>query len=449
MTNAILKYANARVPRYTSYPPATAFGTSPDEMLYRKWLSRRDPGTPIALYLHVPFCREVCWYCACNMKLVRREKPLADYAATLERELELLCEALPPGMRVDAIHWGGGTPTSLNDDSLANLTAKIRKLFNVSPQAETAFELDPRTFALARARDLAALGVNRVSLGVQEFDAKVQAAVNRIQPFEQVRDVVNSLRDANICRINFDLMYGLPFQTVETLETTVARTLALRPDRIALFGYAHVPWAARRQTQIDAQTLPGLEARFDQAERAAGDLIAGGYRRIGLDHFALPADGLAKALDDQTLMRNFQGYVADTPSTIIGVGSSSISCVPEGYVQNLSETGAWSHAVESGHLPVKRGHVLDKMDRMRGEVISLIMCFMHVDLGQISQKHGFRESVLDEEMAVCRKYEADGLVAVNGRALQIPERGRPALRLIASCFDAHLDQEMSRHAIAV
>lgn len=449
MTENSLSYANMRVPRYTSYPPATAFGASPDETLYRKWLSELDPAIPVAIYIHVPFCREVCWYCACNMKLVKREKPLADYAATLDHELELLCEALPHGIRIDAIHWGGGTPTSLPDGKLAHLTERTRQLFDVSPLAETAFELDPRTFSLSRASTLAALGVNRVSLGVQEFDAAVQEAVNRIQPFEQVRDVVHSLRDAGICRINFDLMYGLPFQTVATLEETVARTLTLRPDRIALFGYAHVPWAARRQTQINEDALPGLEARFEQAERAAENLMAGGYRRVGLDHFALPEDGLAKALDDRTLMRNFQGYVADTPSTVIGVGSSSISCVPGGYVQNCTETGAWHRAVGSGHLPVQRGHSLSRMDRLRGEVINNLMCFMGADLGQISQMHGFPENVLDREITACRRYEADGLVVVNGRLLRIQERGRPALRLIASCFDAYLDPEKSRHALAV
>jgi oxygen-independent coproporphyrinogen III oxidase len=449
MTETMLSHANVRVPRYTSYPPATAFGPSPDETLYRKWLSGLDPALPVAIYMHVPFCREVCWYCACNMKLVRREEPLAEYAATLERELELLCEALPPGIRIGAIHWGGGTPTSLPNDKLTHLTERIRKLLDVSPLAETAFELDPRTFALSRARVLAALGVNRVSLGVQEFDAAVQAAVNRIQPFEQVRDVVRSLRDAGIHGINFDLMYGLPFQTVATLKKTVAQTLTLRPDRIALFGYAHVPWAARRQTRIDEQALPGLAARVEQAERAAGDLIAGGYRRIGLDHFALPEDGLAKALDDRRLIRNFQGYVADTPSTVIGVGSSSISCTPQGYTQNCSETGAWRRAVEAGQLPVRRGHSLTRMDRLRREVINSIMCFMRADLGQISQKHGFQESVLDKEIIACRKYESDGLIAIDGRQLRIRERGRPALRLIASCFDAYLDPEKSRHALAV
>lgn len=449
MTENIFSHASIRVPRYTSYPPATAFEASPDETLYRKWLSDLEPATPIAIYIHVPFCREVCWYCACNMKLVKREEPLADYAATLDRELEFLRGALPPGIRIDAIHWGGGTPTSLQDVKLAHLTERIRKLFDVSPLAETAFELDPRTFALSRARTLAALGVNRVSLGVQEFDATVQAAVNRIQPFEQVRDLVFSLRDAGICRINFDLMYGLPFQTVATLEKTVAQTLTLRPDRIALFGYAHVPWAARRQTQINEDALPGLEARFEQAERAAENLIAGGYRRIGLDHFALPEDGLAKALDDRTLMRNFQGYVADTPSTVIGVGSSSISCTPQGYMQNFSETGSWRRAVDSGNLPVRRGHSLTPLDRLRGEVINDLMCFMRADLEQISKKHGFHENVLDREITACRKYEADGLVAVNGRQLRVHERGRPALRLIASCFDAYFDPEKSHHALAV
>lgn len=449
MKQTVLKHANTHVPRYTSYPPATAFSTAVGHTEYGAWLGELPQNEPVSLYLHVPYCRQVCWYCACNMKLVRREQPLLDYAGALLQELDLLAATLPSRMRVSAIHWGGGTPTSLTDETLAAITARIAQLFTIAPDAEVSFEIDPRTFDPERAATLRQLGATRVSLGVQEFDAAVQAAVNRIQPFEQVRSVVDALRGAEIDGINFDLMYGLPRQTEATLASTIEQTVRLQPSRIALFGYAHVPWMAKRQTQIDPETLPSLEQRFDQAETAANALVNSGYRRIGLDHFALPQDALSTALDDGSIRRTFQGYSAGGPRTILGLGSSSISTLPQGYVQNVAETGAWSRDIQSGRLPVHRGYALTANDRLRADVIETLMCHMAVDIGDIAQRHGFAASALDEEIRACTAYTESGLAVLEGRRLTVPEQARPALRVLAAVFDAHFQLVEKRHAVAV
>lgn len=449
MKQELMQYGAARVPRYTSYPPATAFHAGVTETDYRAWLKSLSPDAPVALYLHVPYCREVCWYCACNMKLVRREQPLRDYAATLEREIDLLADALPARLSAAAIHWGGGTPTSLTDDLLGHLMAQIADRFHVSEATEVAFELDPRTFEPARAKTLASLGVSRVSLGVQEFDPVVQATVNRIQPFEKVRDAVTALRGAGITNINFDLMYGLPKQTQSMLESTIARTLELRPGRIALFGYAHVPWMAKRQTQIDAADLPGLEARFEQAEAAAAALVAGGYRRIGLDHFALPEDALSRAVEEGRLRRTFQGYSAGDPPTILGLGSSSISTLPAGFAQNQAEVGAWRRAIESGELPVHRGYELTREDRLRGFVIEAIMTDMHVDIAIATERFGYPADHLDAALETCQPFLEQGMLLRQARHIRVREDARPALRLIAAAFDSHFEMNTLRHAVAV
>lgn len=449
MRQTVLKHANTHVPRYTSYPPATAFSTSVGHAEYGDWLGDLPQDEPVSLYLHVPYCREVCWYCACNMKLVRREQPLSDYAGTLLQELELLAATLSSRVRVSAVHWGGGTPTSLTDETLEAITARIDQLFTIAPDAEVSFEIDPRTFDPDRAVTLRQLGATRVSLGVQEFDAAVQAAVNRIQPFEQVRSVVDALRGAGIEGINFDLMYGLPHQTEVTLAKTIEQTIRLQPSRIALFGYAHVPWVAKRQKQIDPETLPTLEQRFDQAETAAEALITAGYRRIGLDHFTLQEDALSTALDDGSIRRTFQGYSAGGPRTILGLGNSSISTLPQGYMQNVTETGAWSRDIQSGRLPVHRGYALTAEDRLRADVIETLMCHLTVDIGDTAQRHGFAASALDEEIRACAAYTESGLAVLEGRRLMVPEQARPALRVLAAVFDAHFQLVEKRHAIAV
>src|SRR5450756_215700 len=356
MPSAFEKYARASVPRYTSYPTAPHFSTNFPADNYREWLGRLDPGEPISLYLHVPFCKQQCWYCGCNMKLAARYSPVATYVQHLLQEIELVADALPARMPVSHLHFGGGTPTVLEPEDRATVMAHLGERFQLLPDAEIAIESDPRTLTDAMIQQIGSLRFNRASFGVQEFDAKVQAAINRIQPPEMVERATRGLRAAGVPNINFDLIYGLPHQNAAALCRTVEQCVAMKPDRIALFGYAHVPWVAKNQRMIADDTLPTAFERAEQAQAAAAALVASGYTQIGIDHFALPGDSLAIAAAAGRLHRNFQGYTSDTAQTLIGIGATAIGRTPQGYVQNASETGAWSRAVAAGKLPVARGH---------------------------------------------------------------------------------------------
>jgi oxygen-independent coproporphyrinogen-3 oxidase len=452
MHQTIAQYAELRVPRYTSYPPAPCFGPTVDGARYGGWLEALTPADRLSLYLHVPFCKKVCWYCACNMKLAAREDPVRAYGEVLRREIGLVAARLPERMAVTSVHWGGGTPTSMPLDALAVVMAELRAAFALAPDAEVAFEIDPRTFAAEAAPALAAMGATRASLGVQEFDPEVQAAVNRIQPYDVVRATVERLRAVGIASINFDLMYGLPFQTEATLARTVAQTAGLRPDRVALFGYAHVPWMAKNQRMMPEAALPGAAERFAQSETAARLLVEHGYERIGLDHFALPGDAMAAAARTGTLSRNFQGYTVDPATALIGLGATSISALPQGYAQNVTETGAYSRSVEADLLPVARGYALTDEDRVRRAVIERLMCDLAVDVAATALAQGRPADHFAADLERCRGFVDDGLAQIEGSRLSVSERGRPALRVIASQFDAHLMREgdgSRRHAVAV
>ena len=451
MDEIIARYAEKRVPRYTSYPTAPHFAEAAGDADHRAWLKELAPSTPLSLYLHIPFCRQVCWYCACNMKLAAREAPVRSYGKSLEREIGLVAAALPARMDVTQIHWGGGTPTAMPMDALAALTGELRARFRIARDAEIAFELDPRTFEPSYAEDLAGLGATRASLGVQEFDARVQETVNRIQPYETVKRTVEALRAAGIAAINFDLMYGLPHQTRDTIARSIDKTLSLAPDRIALFGYAHVPWMAKNQRLIPEDALPGAAERFDQAELAAAALVDAGYVRIGLDHFARPGDAMARALATGRLHRNFQGYTVDGAPVLIGLGATSISSLPAAYVQNIAETGAWTRAVEAGHLPTGKTRVLDAEDLVRRALIERLMCDLVVDITAVAAEHGTAPERFAPELARAETFVAEGLATREGNVLRVTERGRPALRVIAALFDAYLpdDGGHKRHAAAV
>ncbi|MEM7571062.1 MAG: oxygen-independent coproporphyrinogen III oxidase, partial [Pseudomonadota bacterium] len=363
MSSQLAPYLTRAVPRYTSYPTAPHFSAQVGAADYAAALEQLNPAEPISLYLHVPFCRELCWYCGCNMKLVTREAPLEQYAAMLRKEIALLRRHLPSTMKVAHLHWGGGTPTALAPDALDQIMQDVARHFDILSDAELALEADPRTLSDAMIDRIGALGFNRASFGVQEFDPQVQKAINRIQPPTMVARAVDHLRAAGVKGINFDLIYGLPFQTTSTLLKTIEICLDLQPDRIALFGYAHVPWMAKKQRLIDEDALPGSAARLEQAEKAAELLMRSGYVAIGLDHFARPADSLAQAANQGTLRRNFQGYTDDQAQTMLGLGTTSIGRTPTGYVQNIAETRAWSRSIENGVLPVARGCRLDDDDR--------------------------------------------------------------------------------------
>jgi len=445
----LASYLTRTVPRYTSYPTVPHFANDVGSKRYSSWLEALDPHEPVSLYLHVPFCRQLCWYCGCNMKLASRPEPVAAYAETLRKEIALASAALPRRLKVKHLHWGGGTPTALEPADLARAMACVREHFDFTSDAEIAIESDPRTLTAEMIRTIGRLGFNRASFGVQEFDPTVQKAINRIQPPDMVRDAVDGLRQENVAAINFDLIYGLPHQTVETLTRTIAQAAEMCPDRIALFGYAHVPWMAKKQRLIATEALPGASERIAQAKAAEEALVAAGYQAIGLDHFALPSDPLAIAARTGHLRRNFQGYTTDTADTLIGFGSTSIGRTPSGFVQNLAETGAWARAVEAGVLPVGKGHAFTGQDALRGAVIEALMCFGHADIAEISRRFGAAPDWWAFERDALRAFEADGIVRVDGSLVQVTPGGLPVVRTVAAVFDAYFTEAPARHSLAV
>jgi oxygen-independent coproporphyrinogen III oxidase len=449
MPSAFEKYARASVPRYTSYPTAPHFSTHFPAGSYRQWLARLDPGEPVSLYLHVPFCKQQCWYCGCNMKLAARHSPVASYVQNLLQEIDLIAVALPARIAVSHLHFGGGTPTVLEPEELAAVMARLAARFELRPDAELAIESDPRTLSEAMIEQIGALGFNRASFGVQEFDPDVQAAINRIQPPEMVERATRGLRASGVANINFDLIYGLPHQTAAALCRTVEQCVAMRPDRVALFGYAHVPWVAKNQRMIADDSLPAASARDKQARLAAATLVANGYVRIGIDHFALPEDSLAIAAAEGRLHRNFQGYTSDAARTLIGIGATSIGRTPRGYVQNLSETGAWSRAVAAGKLPVARGHALSGQDQLRGHVIERIMCDGAVDLAAEGGASGFAEDWYAAEVPELLQMQEDGLLTCIDGKLSLTPEGLPLARVVAAVFDTYLRESAARHSVAV
>ncbi len=449
MQETIQKYASRAVPRYTSYPTAPHFRADFDEATYRAWLADADPATPISLYLHVPFCKQMCWYCGCNMKLAARYEPVEAYVADLIVEVALVAAALPTRMQVAHLHWGGGTPTALTPDDLTRVMCAIDKHFAILPDAELAIESDPRTLTDAMIGRLGELGFNRASFGVQEFDPEVQQAINRIQPPEMVEGTVTSLRAVGIDRINFDLIYGLPFQTTEKLLTTIDQAVAMRPDRIALFGYAHVPWMAKNQRMIPETALPDATERAQQAQQAAERLVARGYEAIGLDHFALPDDPLAIAAKTGQLHRNFQGYTTDTQETLIGLGATSIGRTAAGYVQNITETGAWTRAVRAGQLPVAKGIALAADDQLRAWVIERIMCDGSVDTEAAARRFNVAADWASAELDSLAPLEADGILERDQGRITLKPDARPLTRLVASAFDTYFQNGRARHSAAV
>ena len=449
MTDALAKYATRSVPRYTSYPTAPHFSDKIGPEDYAGWLATLLDRDPVSLYLHVPFCRQLCWYCGCNMKLATREAPIAQYAATLCREIELVASHLPNRKAISHLHWGGGTPTALVPDDLERAMVAVRLAFDVTPSAELAIESDPRTLTPEMIARIGQLGFTRASFGVQEFDLKVQAAINRVQPPEMVRASVEGLREAGVGGINFDLIYGLPHQTVDTLLETVRLCVEMRPDRIALFGYAHVPWMAKKQRLIDEAALPGPAERLRQAQMSAQALVAAGYVAIGLDHFALPHDSMAIAAKSGGLRRNFQGYTTDQADTMLGVGATSIGKSPMGFVQNTTETGAWARAVEGGVLPTAKGYALQGEDRLRAYVIEQLMCSGTVDLDEATQRFGAAPDWYLETADELAEMQRDGLIARTGNRVTITKNGGVYVRVIAAVFDAYLATSRARHAVTV
>lgn len=453
-----LSHALRNVPRYTSYPTAPHFHTGVTGETYSGWLDSLTTADTLSLYLHVPFCRELCHYCGCHTKATRKDAPLKAYAATLAREIGLTGEHIGQAGPVRHIHWGGGTPSLLPREGLIELTGLMRVLFDFAPDLEHAIELDPRLVSPALADTLATIGINRASLGVQDFDPDVQKAIGRVQPYDVVARAVDHLRTAGLTDLNFDLMYGLPDQTVDTILDTVSKTLSLAPGRIALFGYAHVPWMRRHQRLIDESALPSAAERIELADAARAALLEAGYVAVGLDHFARSDDSMAIALADGSLKRNFQGYTTDQGDNLIGFGVSSIGRLANGYVQNLPDVANWRRAVEAGRLPVSKGLALSSNDRARGRIIEDLMTGYACDLGPVISAHGLTTGDLEDAFAALQELADDGLVQVDlntndNARVEVTEAGRPYVRLAAAAFDSYLADSLAsgkaRHSAAI
>ncbi len=449
MSPELVLKLSAPVPRYTSYPTAPHFHPGVTADSYGSWLAAMPEDAAISLYLHIPFCDRLCWFCACHTKQTLKYDPVAAYLDALIAEIALVGEKLAGKGRVTAVHYGGGSPTMLKPDDMVRLDKALRAAMRFDPSAEISVEIDPNDITPAKYEALARIGLTRASLGVQDFEPKVQDAINRIQTFEQTRDVIENVRAHGARSVNIDLLYGLPHQTRASVEATLRQVLTLRPDRIALFGYAHVPWMKKHQTMIPDTLLPGPVERFAQSNRAASLLTTAGYKAIGIDHFALPEDSLALAAKEGRLKRNFQGYTDDAPDALIGLGASSIGQLPQGYVQNQAATGEYIRAVNGGSLATVRGFELEDDDRLRARVIERLMCDFAFTGTSLKAEFGEpAEAILDEAKYLIEA-DPEKLFCRRGDRYFITSKGRPFARSVAAGFDAYFGAGTARHSMAV
>ena len=437
-----ISYALANIPRYTSYPTAPHFGPL-EPAAYRAWLGEVPARAPLSLYLHVPFCKSLCWYCGCHTAVTRSAPRIEAYAAALEAEARMLAGALHGHGGIAHLHLGGGTPTALGASALASVLHVIREEYGFRPGAELAAELDPRGLDDATVAALAEAGLTRASLGVQDISPVVQHRIGRVQSQDCVVGAVGRLRGHGIGSINVDVMYGLPGQGVAEVQATARFAAELGADRVAVFGYAHVPWMKPHQNAIDSASLPGALERILQADAAERVLTEAGYVAIGLDHFARPEDEMAIAWREGRLRRNFQGYTTDDAPALVGLGASAIGSLPAGYAQNEPDERKYVAAVQAGLLPVKRGRALTGDDRLRRSVIERVMCDFALDLSTLPPV------VLDEAMPALARLDADGVIALERDYVRVTPEGRRHVRHVAAAFDAYLGTGSGRHSAAV
>jgi oxygen-independent coproporphyrinogen III oxidase len=444
-TPDLLRRLDTNGPRYTSYPTADRFHERHTDAHYaralaaRAALSRLNAAPPLAIYVHLPFCESVCYYCACNKVVTRHHERAAEYLDALEREIALHARALGDRQRVTQLHLGGGTPTFLTDAELSRLMAALGSAFELAPDAECSIEVDPRTASAERLQHLAALGFNRISFGVQDFDAQVQQAVHRVQPYEQVEALMGSARQIGFASINVDLIYGLPQQRPDTFARTIARVLALAPDRIALYGYAHLPERFKPQRRIVSADLPDGSARLAMLGHAIEAFTAAGYEYIGMDHFARPDDALAVAKREGRLHRNFQGYTTQPECDLLGLGVSAIGRVGATHAQNAKTLDAYYHAINQGRFATVRGIELDSDDLLRRKVIMDLMCRGRLDFDEVRSEFGIDvPTFFADELKRLAPLAAHDLVRLHDDSVQVTAAGWYVVRAVAMVFDRYL-----------
>jgi oxygen-independent coproporphyrinogen-3 oxidase len=440
--NTPLALAERNVPRYTSYPTAPHFSAAIGPDLYRDWLTALPRDARLSIYIHVPFCAELCHYCGCNTRAVRKRAPIDAYAERLIEEIALLASL--PGRKLTHLHWGGGTPSILGPEWLETIAASLASRFDLSELKEHAIELDPRRLDKPLVRTLARIGVNRASLGMQDANPHVQQAIGRIQPFELIERAADWLREAGIENLNLDLMYGLPEQTARDAAHSAELAVSLKPQRLALFGYAHVPWFKSHQKLIDEAKLPGPSERLEQAQASSETLTSFGYQAIGLDHFALPSDELCVTARECRLHRNFQGYTTDDADALIGLGASAIGKLPQGFVQNAPDLGGYSRNIAAGRFATVKGLALSDDDRLRAAIVERLMCDLAVDLKAFGGTRHFAA-----EMKALVPLSDQGLLRIDGARVTMTVQGRPYVRVAAAAFDAYLAASQKQHSAAV
>ncbi|MFM8339330.1 MAG: oxygen-independent coproporphyrinogen III oxidase [Fluviibacter sp.] len=433
-------------PRYTSYPTADRFQADPGaELLVNALGHRPAPEQPLSLYVHLPFCSTVCYYCGCNKVITKDHSKSSRYLDYLEREVELQLAALSGTRQVTQLHWGGGTPTFLSDEEMTRLMRMLRSRFAFLEEGEYSIEIDPRSVDPKRAHLLAGLGFNRMSLGIQDFDPMVQQAVNRIQCFEQTRDVMLGARDAGFKSVSVDLIYGLPRQTLQGFRATLDKALSLAPDRIALYSYAHLPQIFMPQRRIHDTELPAAEEKLSLMAMAIETLVEAGYVFIGMDHFARPDDELALAQKAGNLHRNFHGYSTHAELDLLAFGVSAIAKVGPVYVQNAKSLDDYYHDIDAGRLPVRRGYRMDADDELRRAVIQELMCHFHLDFAAVSQMWAIDfKGYFADALAQLQPLAEAGLLRMDAQGIEVMPKGRLLVRIIAMAFDRHLQDDRQR-----
>jgi oxygen-independent coproporphyrinogen-3 oxidase len=431
-------------PRYTSYPTAPEWKEDFGPPRFAEHLARADAQDgPLSVYVHLPFCREMCRFCGCNVIATHDVSRADAYLDVLEREVALVAAQLPRRRTVTQLHWGGGTPTFLDEKQLARCHAILARHFEFAPDAEKAIEIDPAITRRSQIEVLAGLGFNRISMGVQDFDPRVQEVVGRIQGEKETADLVEAARRNGFKGVNLDLIYGLPYQSGETWKRTLERILAIHPDRMAVFGFAYVPWSKPHQRLLPQAALPKTEQRVELFLAAVEAFTGSGYRLIGLDHFALESDELARAQDAGVLTRNFQGYTVRPADDTIAFGMTSISDLGGCYAQNAHRLKDWEAMVSAGTLPVQKGVAVSEDDVLRRFVINRVMCLLRLDLREVASRFGdaARAAIEADLRAGLQELQGDGLVTFDGDLLRVTELGQLLVRNVAMLFDAYLKRE--------
>jgi len=432
-------------PRYTSYPTAPHFNESFTHENYIDEITKTNQGNnlpDLSLYFHLPFCDTLCYFCGCNMIVTRNRDRIRNYVKYLKLEIDLIRSRLSSERKVAQLHWGGGTPTHLNPDEITDLSSHIHTHFDFNPDAETGCEIDPRELTKEHLAALKNGGFNRISMGVQDFNEKVQKAVNRIQPEDLTRQVVAWVREMGFESINLDIMYGLPFQSSDTFEKTVDKVIDINPDRIALFNFAYVPWLKKHQSLIKPDDLPTAEEKLNTLKMSIEKLTDAGYVFIGMDHFAKPEDELAVALREKKLYRNFQGYSTHAGADLYAMGATSISQFGRVYAQNYKKEKKYLAALDKNILPTARGYYLSDDDMLRRRVITKLMCDFELDFNSIENEFDIDfETYFNWGLGNLKEMIADDLVVIENRSLKVTPMGRMLIRNIAINFDGYIERE--------